>query len=193
MAFPNGPRGTRDTVTVPIYLNRDDPSLAIQESGMASYCVNATVHKQWKAKRWALFRDGTSNTIEITTHYAAVNRQEGNRLYMARRFWDQSINQNLLLPAYFDPNLWVHILPPTFANPYTGDVVPGSPEAEFLTFQLRPKNEDVDIRIPQSPYTHGLLVGIADGSVRMLHPNISPRTFWAAITPNGGEILGPDW
>jgi hypothetical protein len=70
---------------------------------------------------------------------------------------------------------------------------PGSPEAETLTFQLRPKLEEVNVRIPQSPYTHGLLVGIADGSVRMLNPNISPRTFWAAVTPNGGEVLGPEW
>jgi type II secretory pathway pseudopilin PulG len=193
LAFPNGPNGARGTVTVPIYLNRDDPSLAIQEIGMASYAVNAYAHKDFKAKRSALFRDGTSNTIEISTHYAITQRQEGNRRYTALRFWSHHLNMNLLLQSYSDPNQWDHLLPPNFANPYTGDVVPGSPEAETLTFQLRPKIEEVDIRIPQSPYTTGLLVGLADGSVRMLNPNISPRTFWAAVTPNGGEVLGPDW
>jgi len=91
-----------------------------------------------------------------------------------------------------DPIVFV-LLAPTFANPYHGDVLPGSAEAQSVTFQLRPKIEEADPRIPQSPYTHGLLAGLADGSVRMISPQISPQTFWAAVTPNGGEVLGPDW
>jgi hypothetical protein len=194
LAYPNGPNGARGSVTVPIYLNQDDPSLdVIRAPGLASYCVNAAAHKEYKATRSVVFRDGTSNTIEITTHYGATRRQEGQRRYTALRYWDKDVGLQILMQTYFDPNEWLHFLPPTFANPYTGDVLPGSPEAETLTFQLRPKIEEVDIRIPQSPYTTGLLVGLADGSVRMLNPNISPRTFWAAVTPNGGEVLGPDW
>ena len=63
-----------------------------------------------------------------------------------------------------DPIVFV-LLAPTFANPYHGDVLPGSAEAQSVTFQLRPKIEEADPRIPQSPYTHGLLAGLADGSV----------------------------
>lgn len=38
------------------------------------------------------------------------------------------------------------------------------------------------------------LVGLADGSVRTLHrKQLSDATFRAAITANGGEILGTDW
>ncbi|MEJ5277633.1 MAG: hypothetical protein WHU94_17230 [Thermogemmata sp.] len=84
-------------------------------------------------------------------------------------------------------------LPPTFANPYCRDVLPGSAEAQSVTFQLRPKIEEADPSIPQSPYTYGLLAGLAGGSVRMISPQISPQTFWVAVTPNGGEVLGPDW
>jgi type II secretory pathway pseudopilin PulG len=194
IALPRGLNHPHVSIAIPTYLNYDDPSLAAFGQGAyASYCVNGQVHKEFNSKRITLFRDGMSNTIEISTHYAQIRRQETNRFYNAVRFWSALLNVNLLAPSYYDPNDWLHVLPPAFANPYTGDVVPGSPEAEFLTFQLRPKIEDVDIRIPQSPYTHGLLVGIADGSVRMLHPNISPRTFWAAVTPNGGEVLGPEW
>jgi prepilin-type N-terminal cleavage/methylation domain-containing protein len=36
-------------------------------------------------------------------------------------------------------------------------------------------------------------VGMADGSVRGVSPGVSGTTWWAAVTPNGGEALGPDW
>jgi hypothetical protein len=36
-------------------------------------------------------------------------------------------------------------------------------------------------------------VGMADGSVRGVNSGVSGNTWWAALTPNGGETLGPDW
>jgi hypothetical protein len=36
-------------------------------------------------------------------------------------------------------------------------------------------------------------VALADGSTRVISPNISDATMRAAITPAGGEFLGPDW
>ncbi len=36
-------------------------------------------------------------------------------------------------------------------------------------------------------------VGMADGSVRSVSTKISEATWRAAITPAGGEVLGPDW
>jgi len=38
-----------------------------------------------------------------------------------------------------------------------------------------------------------MLVALADGSVRTIAPSISAVTFWAAVTPAGGEMLGADW
>ena len=38
-----------------------------------------------------------------------------------------------------------------------------------------------------------MFVALLDGSVRRLAPGISPTTFWAAVTPAGGEVLGSDW
>ena len=181
-------------VTIPLYLNEDDPSLVIQKQGVASYCFNAQIHNEKYAKRSALIRDGMSNTLEITTAYACDRKQDS---YELRRLW---IADTWIFPPYGysisrhpNSNLIFHTLPPKFANPYTGEVVPGSPEAQTLTFQLRPAIGEVNYRIPQSPYQHGLLAGLADGSVRMISPQISPRTFWAAVSPNGGEVLGPDW
>jgi prepilin-type N-terminal cleavage/methylation domain-containing protein len=39
----------------------------------------------------------------------------------------------------------------------------------------------------------GIVVGLADGSVRTLSPGLSGATWWAAVTPSGNEVLGPDW
>ena len=179
---------------IPIYVNESDPSITKNKGGV-SYAYNKQIYFNKKYnQRHKILRDGASNTIDITTQYWACGPIPGanNKTYMYQH--------ELLAPSYsifgpvpnpFDPNEWFFVLPPTFAD--TGCVLPGSPEAETLTFQLRPTLEEADVRIPQSPYTHGLLVGIADGSVRMLNPNISPRTFWAAVTPNGGEVLGPEW
>jgi hypothetical protein len=39
----------------------------------------------------------------------------------------------------------------------------------------------------------GMVVGLADGSVRTLSPGISGDTWWHAVTPSGGEVLGSEW
>jgi hypothetical protein len=36
-------------------------------------------------------------------------------------------------------------------------------------------------------------VGMADGSIRGVSSGVSGATWWAAVTPNGGETLGTDW
>jgi prepilin-type N-terminal cleavage/methylation domain-containing protein len=44
-----------------------------------------------------------------------------------------------------------------------------------------------------TPHTAVIIVGLADGSVRSVASSISPVTWWAAMTPAGGEILGSSW
>jgi len=50
-----------------------------------------------------------------------------------------------------------------------------------------------DGNLPASPHTAGIMVGLGDGSVRFVGQGISPQTWWFAVTPAGGDILGPDW
>jgi len=38
-----------------------------------------------------------------------------------------------------------------------------------------------------------LALGLADGSVRGVSPGLSGATWWAAVTPADGEVLGSDW
>jgi prepilin-type N-terminal cleavage/methylation domain-containing protein/prepilin-type processing-associated H-X9-DG protein len=44
-----------------------------------------------------------------------------------------------------------------------------------------------------SPHTGGINVGLGDGSVRFVSQGISGSTWWFALTPAGGEVLGTDW
>jgi prepilin-type N-terminal cleavage/methylation domain-containing protein len=47
--------------------------------------------------------------------------------------------------------------------------------------------------VPTSPHTAGIMCGMGDGSIRYVSQGVSPTTWWYAMTPAGGEVLGPDW
>jgi prepilin-type N-terminal cleavage/methylation domain-containing protein len=46
---------------------------------------------------------------------------------------------------------------------------------------------------PASAHTGGIIVCMGDASCRSVSYSISNPTWYAACTPNGGEVLGPDW
>jgi hypothetical protein len=60
-----------------------------------------------------------------------------------------------------------------------------------VAFQVRP--QDCDAHLAQTWQGSGMPVVLGDGSVRTLGAGMSQWTFWAACTPAGGEVLGPDW
>jgi hypothetical protein len=37
------------------------------------------------------------------------------------------------------------------------------------------------------------VMALGDGSVRVIHPGVSEATLRAALSAEGGELLGPDW
>jgi hypothetical protein len=59
-------------------------------------------------------------------------------------------------------------------------------------FQIRPSPSECDPRRASTPF-NALNVTIADGSVRPLSPHMSQETWWAACTPDGGEVMQSDW
>jgi len=59
--------------------------------------------------------------------------------------------------------------------------------------QSRPTQAACDPVRAQGLSASGCNVGMADGSVRNMNTSISQTTWWAACTPNGGEVLGTDW
>jgi len=44
-----------------------------------------------------------------------------------------------------------------------------------------------------SPHTAGINAAMGDGSVHFVSGAISGNTWWAALTPNSQDLLGPDW
>ena len=100
-------------------------------------------------------------------------------------------------------NLWAYCasrnldLPPPM-NPPTKPFQPAFGIAGFTTgsgsiFQVQPTSGNCDPTRASTAHISGMLVGLADGSVRTLAPSLSGATWWAAATPAGGEVLGSDW
>jgi hypothetical protein len=60
-------------------------------------------------------------------------------------------------------------------------------------FQNAPKQEECNPALAQAIDKGGIHVALLDGSARTVTEQISSETWWAACTPNGGEVLGQDW
>ena len=66
------------------------------------------------------------------------------------------------------------------------------PRVDF-SVQPTPFLGNCDPTRASTSHTSGMLVCLADGSVRTLAPSMSGDTWWAAVTPAGGDMLGADW
>jgi len=124
------------------------------------------------------FPDGTSNTILFTERYAVC------------------VSNSLNLPRACLWDWWE--LPTTFPGhdyyPFIGNqTVNGDNVGPGALFQVQPVQGNCDASRASTAHTGGMQVALADGSVRGLSAGISGTTWWAAITPAGGEVLGPDW
>jgi hypothetical protein len=42
-------------------------------------------------------------------------------------------------------------------------------------------------------HSGGALAALADGSTRAISEGISQATWWNAVVPDDGNVLGPDW
>ena len=196
--------------TIKMYLNPLDPSLPDPR--------NAPAHSSYAANAWVFiyishpelprsFADGASNTILFAEHYAHCNQTQFDWYTRWIHYFPDSppLPPNWLHRATFadfDPLKRVWIDPPNgIYDPVRDDVYPitsGNPPVSTgsvpgLTFQVRPRIQDCDWRIAQTPQSGGMLASMADSSVRILSAGMSETTYWAAVTPSGGEALGNDW
>ncbi len=62
-----------------------------------------------------------------------------------------------------------------------------------LAFQVAPRPADCDPHVTQTAHTGGMVVGLGDGSVRIVSEGISVTTWVHACFPNDGNPLGTDW
>jgi prepilin-type N-terminal cleavage/methylation domain-containing protein len=171
--------------------------------GASSYAPSAMVISerrfpigpQGKARIPADIQDGTSNTILHAEKYARCSN-------------------TVMAPAFRDGgNAWAYggaaafpWQPPPLTPPRLGFgpgfairafAALGAPDAvgEASRFQVQPTPflGNCDPTRAATAHASGIQVGLADGSIRALAPTMSSKTWWAAVTPEGGEVLGSDW
>jgi prepilin-type N-terminal cleavage/methylation domain-containing protein len=160
--------------------------------GSTSYVFNALVFAS-KSSLPASFPDGTATTVVLTHHYATCAGSDYHWSVLPTVCYDASDRR--IMCSGPGPHAAL------FADPGNDDVNPvtaGDPPATRasvpgLTFQVRPAFLDCDWRVPQALFPSGLLVTLGDGSVRVVAPGVSESTFWSAVTPAGGDVLGNDW
>jgi hypothetical protein len=136
------------------------------------------------AKLPSTFNDGLTNTIVFTEKYYICDVTRSPAFDWNGCWWNYG--------WVTDPT-W-HLGSPFFASDYFGKY----PNAIGLTskFQAQPtpfKGPACDPALAQSPRSGGILVLLGDGSSRLVASSVLPSTWWAAVTPAGGEPLGGDW
>ena len=198
----SGTAGLSSNFMVPTYVSPADPSSLYP--GVISYAANAQVFADDPRLPFT-YADGTSNTIAFAEHYAArckgqtflwiadipSREEEGVAALHRPTFADNGP----AVQASFLPVFWPQIAS-TFEDVYP--VTSGNPPRTVgsiagLTFQVAPRIADCDPRLAQTPHPSGMIAALGDGSVRTLSAGMSETTYWAAVTPAGGEVLGPDW
>jgi hypothetical protein len=69
-------------------------------------------------------------------------------------------------------------------------------DATYAVEWTKPEDLTIDPAKPASGLARQaghFLLALADGSVHTPKDTITKETLWAAFTPSGGEVLGPDW
>jgi len=155
-----------------IYTAAGDPSFQNTGSNawQTSYVVNFDAFGGYNGNIIypAGFADGTSNTILFAESYARLHWWlDGSNWFMGTT---QHLNWN-------------------WSVGYSWAQTPKTPP-----FQVKPMpTANAQYWTAQSFSTAGIMVGMGDGSARMVSASVTPRTFMAACTPAGNDIVGPDW
>lgn len=178
---------------VKVYRNPADPSWDYDPAfknarGKCSYALNMFA-ADGSIDLGASLPDGTSQTIAFADKYAVKGNPASTLPQTVNRYpWVFDPLEGELYGdrrATFADRGWEDVLPVT--EPGTAVTRPSVPGK---TFQVRPRPEEVDPSIPQTPHPAGLTVAMFDGSVRTISPGVAESVFWALVTPAGGEVIG---
>jgi type II secretory pathway pseudopilin PulG len=180
---------------VKVYCNPADPSWDYDPAeatalGKCSYAMNMYAMDGYFSLV-ASFPDGTSQTIAFADKYFARCNSSSTlaqTLNVYTYLWDPHADEIYgERRATFADRGWQDVLPVTDAK--TGKT---RPSVLGKTFQVRPRPEEVDPSIPQTPHRAGLTVALFDGSVRTIAKAVDETVFWALVTPAGGEVVSLD-
>ena len=68
-----------------------------------------------------------------------------------------------------------------------------SPWNDGTKFQTQPTSTTCNTGYAQTGHAGGMVVAMADASARTVAPSVSQSTWLTVCTPNGNEIVGPDF
>jgi hypothetical protein len=132
----------------------------------------------------ATFVDGTSNTIVFAEKYMICGPRANSH---AAFYWGETC-LNCGSPGNKSgacnrrsSNVANVGSPPMFYNGLT------------LPPQAKPSPDNCNPCMLQGPNAGGALVGLGDGSVRLVSTGISAQTWAYAVSPSDGNVLGNDW
>lgn len=140
----------------------------------ASYAANGQVFlgSRWNANYGrfpAAIADGTSNTIFWTEKEAITQGNCPGQLALGYNYWQD----------------WGSVV-------YSSEA--GQPTGPSVYFQINPLPIGQGCPgIATSGHVAGIQCGLGDASVRTIAQGISSQTFWYALTPANGDVLGSDW
>jgi prepilin-type N-terminal cleavage/methylation domain-containing protein len=177
-------------------------SPTIQRDGYAScnYAGNVMVFEPRGTQNIeAEITDGTSNTVMFAERYRncspspAYSGGLNNIATQPAWAWNTITNgyDCTASPSFGAAN---DALAATFPS------VPGNMNcglAQFfygtIAFQGGPSVQQCNFYVTQGGHTSGMVVGMCDGSARVAAQGISVQSWFAACTPNNGDVAGSDW
>jgi prepilin-type N-terminal cleavage/methylation domain-containing protein len=215
----NGYQAQRGVGVVKTYISPLDPT-ADQVDGAASYLINYTMVGSYSAPRnIGQITDGTSNTLLFAEGYAKCGRttkydytarygypyvSESTYDYARRWTYDPYLSRYTVVsnvksttnPRSYDYDYsYTGSIYPYFYY-YGTTYTPGTSTGTTTTyqpFQVTPRVGECDYTAAQATTPAGVLVCLADGSVRTVAPGVGIDTWRAAGTYNTGDVLGSDW
>ena len=133
------------------------------------------------------FPDGTSNTIAFAEKYASCGEADQGTYFGSRIIGGSVAFGNSGICAF----------QPMFAVYFKNSGCDWGPRAigPDSKFQVRPRYNTTECSwwLAQTARSSGILMALADGSVRQVDSGISGSTWWAACTPSGSDLPGSDW
>jgi prepilin-type N-terminal cleavage/methylation domain-containing protein len=174
-------------MVVKSYVSPGDPSAPANfllpnwgNRGATSYAANWYVfqgngNNGGQAQIPRSFPDGQSNTVVFVEKYAVCGSYN--------HVWSESGQGAGPLSNYYSPAWWGANNSPGYPT-----LLNYSPN-----FQAQPSVAACNPAYAQAPYAGGMMVGLGDGSVRLVNSGVSSTTWSYAVFPNDGQVLGSDW
>jgi prepilin-type N-terminal cleavage/methylation domain-containing protein len=151
--------------------------------GSANYAGNVWVFTPTPASILQAIPDGTSNTVMFCEMYQNCNNRGDGPAWAWIEPWQGPPSTNVALFGCLTagPQLG-------FPNISCRDYNQGG-----TAFQLAPTLAECVYTTIQTPHRTGMVIGMADGSVRTVSAGVSTRTWEYACYPKDGMVLPNDW